>query len=239
MYQCQLKTTILAKICNSNPSGMQVCEQINACSKVAKSQADKHSKTLAPLYAGQPVATYDALQTIWVPATVICILPWNSYLVCTSNGSTYCHTWRHLHEHSVKAANTVPSGTTVTLQALSSHHFLVAQPASPPPCTMHAAHICCTCNTSNPDEPGSSCPHHASCSEECPGTKVCDIPCHTCAAMKIKPCLHGTKMPDPGDLGTVDPDCPWTLIAMCHCPYPQQIIVIKLPYHNLRKGDVI
>ena len=51
--------------------------------------------------------------------------------------------------------------------------------------------------------------------------KVCDIPCHTCAATKIQLCPHGTKMPDPGDLGTVDPECPWTLIAMCHHPHPQ------------------
>ena len=72
---------------------------------------------------------------------------------------------------------------------------------------MHAAHICCTCNTGNPDETGSHCPHHASCSEECPITKVCDIPCHTCAATKIWPCLSSTKT----DLGTVDSDCPWTL----------------------------
>ena len=41
--------------------------------------------------------------------------------------------WRHLHECSVKAADTVPSGTNATLQALSSHCFLAAQPASPPP----------------------------------------------------------------------------------------------------------
>ena len=87
----------------------------------------------SPLYAGQPVATYDTLQKIWVPATVICILPWSSCLVCTGNGSTYCCTWRHLHECSVKAANTVPSGTTATLQALLRPHFLAAQPASPPP----------------------------------------------------------------------------------------------------------
>ena len=115
---------------------MQVREQIDTCSKAVKSQADKCSKTLAPLYAGQPVATYDTLQKIWVPATVMHILPQNSYLVCTSNGSTYCCIWRHLRACSVKAANTVPSGTTATLQALSSHHFLVAQPASPPsaPC---------------------------------------------------------------------------------------------------------
>ena len=41
--------------------------------------------------------------------------------------------WRHLHECSVKAANNVPSGTTATPQALSSHHFLAAQPVAPPP----------------------------------------------------------------------------------------------------------
>ena len=112
---------------------MQVCEQIDTRSEAVKSQADKYSKTLVPLYAGQPVATYDTLRKIWVPATVICILPWSSYLVHTSNGSTYCCTWRHLHECSVRAPDTVPSGTTATLQALSSHHFLVAHPASPAP----------------------------------------------------------------------------------------------------------
>ena len=65
LYQCQLRTTILAKICNSDPSALQVCEQIDTHSKAVKSQADKHSKTLAPMYAGQPVATYDSLQWFW------------------------------------------------------------------------------------------------------------------------------------------------------------------------------
>ena len=46
--------------------------------------------------------------------------------------------WFHIplhmeRERSVKAANAVPSGTTATPQALSSHCFLVAHPASPPP----------------------------------------------------------------------------------------------------------
>ena len=61
LYQCQLRTTILAKIHKSDPSAMQVCEQINTCSESAKAQADKCSKSLAPMYAGQPVATYDTL----------------------------------------------------------------------------------------------------------------------------------------------------------------------------------
>ena len=92
-----------------------------------------------------------------------------------------------------------------TFQQHNLHHA--------PTCTMHAAHIYCTCNTGNPDETGSSCSCHASCSEECPGTNACNIPCHTCAAMKIQPCPHGTKMRDPGDLGTIDPDCPQTLFS--------------------------
>ena len=57
LYQCQLRTTIPAKICHSDPVAPQVCEQIDAHSESAKAQADKCSKTLLPLYAGQPVAT--------------------------------------------------------------------------------------------------------------------------------------------------------------------------------------
>ena len=151
-------------------SATHIHEQIDTHPESAKAQADKCSKTLAPLYAGQPVATYDTLQKILVPATVICILPQDSYQVHTSNGSTYCHMWRHLCEHSIKAADTVPSDTTTTLQALTRHCFL--------------AHTCCTCNTGNPDETGSSCSCHTSCSEDCPGTNACNIPCHTWCSHK-------------------------------------------------------
>ena len=133
LYQCQLRKIILAMIYNSNPSAIQVCEQIDTCSEAAKAQADKCSKTLAPLYAGHLVAMYDTLRKIWVPATVICVLPQNSYQVCTSNGSTYCCMWRHLHEHNVNAVDTVPSGTTATPQVPTQHHFLVVQPAPPLP----------------------------------------------------------------------------------------------------------
>ena len=42
-------------------------------------------------------------------------------------------THRHLCEHSVKAANTVPSGTTATLQVPTQQCFLVVQPAPPQP----------------------------------------------------------------------------------------------------------
>ena len=135
---------------------------------------------------------YDTLRKIWVPATVICVLPWDSYQVCTSNGSTYCHIQRHLCECSVKAVDPVPSGTTATLQAPTRHCFLVAPICIAPTYTAHAAHIHCTCNTGNPNETGSNYSCHASCSKECPSTNACDIPCHTCAATKIWPCIHGT-----------------------------------------------
>ena len=212
LYQCQLRTTILAKICNNDPPAIQVHEQIDTCSEATKSQADKCSKTLAPLYAGQPVAMYNTLRKIWVPVTVIHVLPWDSYQVCTSNGSTYCCMWKHLCECSVKAVDTVPSGTTGTLQAPTRHHFSVAQPASPPPaqCMQLISTAPATLATQN--KPGPNCSCYTSCSMECPGTNACDIACHTCAAMKIWLCQHGTQMPDPANLRTIDPDCPWTLL---------------------------
>ena len=213
LYQCQLRTTIPAKICNSDLSAMQVHEQIDTHSEAAKSQADKHSKTLAPLYAGQPVATYNTLWKLWVPATVIHILPWSSYLVCISNGSTYPHMWRHLHECSVKAADTVPSSTTATLQALSSHHFLVAQPASPPPTPCMKPTSAAPATPATQRKQASAVPTMPAVKKNALAPRVCDITCHTCAATKIWPCPHGTKMPDPGDLGTVDLDCPQTLLS--------------------------
>ena len=92
LYQHQLRTTIPAKICNTDPAALQVHEQIATHSDTSKSQADKHCKPLAPLYAGQPVAMYDTLCKIWVPTTVVCILSKDSYQVCTSDGTEYHHT---------------------------------------------------------------------------------------------------------------------------------------------------
>ena len=157
LYQCWLRTTIPAKICNNDQPAMQVGEQIYTCSKAAKSQVNKHSKTLVPLYAGQPVATYDTLWRIWVPATVIHVLPQNSYKVCTSNGSTYLpHAgtppWMQCQSswHCPKWHNCHTTGSNKTL-LLSSTTCIT------PTCTSHAAHTHCTHNTGNPDEPGSSC----------------------------------------------------------------------------------
>ena len=41
LYQCQIRTTIPARICNTNPAALQICEQIDAHSDASKSQADK------------------------------------------------------------------------------------------------------------------------------------------------------------------------------------------------------
>ena len=66
---------------------------VNRCathSDTFRSQADKHCKSLATLYAGQPVAMYDTLCKIWVSTTVVHVLPKDSYQVCTSDGTVYC-----------------------------------------------------------------------------------------------------------------------------------------------------
>ena len=87
LYQHQLRTTIPAKIHNTDPAALQVHEWIDTHSNASKSQADKHCKPLAPLYAGQPVAMYDTIYKIWVPATVVHVLPKDSYQLHTSNGT--------------------------------------------------------------------------------------------------------------------------------------------------------
>ena len=54
-------------------------------------------------------------------------------------GSCYCDMHptmgqlSSMHQQSFHVLLCVPSGTTATLQALTRHHFLVAQPALPPP----------------------------------------------------------------------------------------------------------
>ena len=70
----------------------QVREWINTHSDASKAQEDKHCRPLAPLYAGQPVAMYDTICKIWIPATVVHVLSKDSYQACSSNGMAYCCT---------------------------------------------------------------------------------------------------------------------------------------------------
>ena len=73
------------------------------CSDAFKSQADKCCKSLAPLYAGQPIAMYDTFCKIWIPAAVVCIIS--------------------------KPTDTVPDTTKATLQAPARPHISAPQPA--------------------------------------------------------------------------------------------------------------
>ena len=115
LYQCQIRTTIPTRICNTNLAALQICEWIDAHSDASKSQADKQCKSLAPLYAGQPIVMYDMLHKIWIPVTVVHVLPNDSYQVCTSNSIVYCHMRQHLCEYSVKPTDTASDVTTATL----------------------------------------------------------------------------------------------------------------------------
>ena len=214
----------MAKICNNDPSSTQVCEQINTPSEVDKSQADKCSKTLVPLYAGQPVATYDTLRKNWIPATVICVLQWNSYQVCTTNGSTYHCTWRHLHECSVKAVNTVPGDTTATLQALTRHYFSAAQPALPPPAQ---------CMQPTPAAPATPQPWQTRLQPFLPHQLFKIMPWHQCLWHPMPHlCSHkDLAMPTwPPDAWSRKSKNSWPrlstdlIIVMCHHLHPQSLV---------------
>ena len=109
------------------------CEQIKTCSEAAKSQTDKCSKTLAPLHAGQPIAMYDTLHKIWIPAMVVCILLKDIYQVCTSDGMVYHHMRQHLHEHSVKPTDTTSDVTSAILQTSARPHISATLPAPTKP----------------------------------------------------------------------------------------------------------
>ena len=97
-------------------------------SDASKSQADKQYKSLAPLYASQPIVMYNTLCKIWIPATVVHVLLKDSYQVCTSNGMVHCCRRQHLCECSVKPPDTTPAVTTATLQAPARPHI-----SAPPP----------------------------------------------------------------------------------------------------------
>ena len=216
--------TIPVRIHNNDPSSIQVHEQINTCSEATKSQVDKCSKTPVPLYAGQPVAMYDTFRKIWVPATVICVLPWNSYQVHTSNGSIYCCTQRHLCECSAKAVNTVPHGTTATLQAPTRHHFSAAQPASPPPaqCMQPTPAALATQMSQDPAVP----PHQLF-----KGMPLCQLPV-TSPATPMQPQRSSHAHMAPRCLirksRNYQPGLPMDLvIVMCHCLHPQPIVRVK------------
>ena len=74
LYNHKIHTTIPSRICNTDPATLQVQEHHEDQAEHAKPYADKHSKQLAPFYAGQPIATFDTLRKIWIPTTLIILL---------------------------------------------------------------------------------------------------------------------------------------------------------------------
>ena len=78
--------------------------------------ADKCSKQFAPFDASQPIGTFDTLRKIWIPTTVVHILPKNSYQVHTANGTIYCHTRCHLWECSVRCNDAEPKAPLAMLE---------------------------------------------------------------------------------------------------------------------------
>ena len=58
----------------TDPAALQVQEHVADLedrAEHATSYANKCSKQLASFYAGQPIATFDTLRKIWIPATVV------------------------------------------------------------------------------------------------------------------------------------------------------------------------
>ena len=196
LYQCQLRTTIPAKIHNTDPAALQVHKRIATCSDTFRTQADKHCKSLAPLYAGQPVAMYDTLCKIWVPTTVVHVLPKDNYQVYTSNGTVYhCTRW-HLHEHSVKPADTVPDATTTTLQAPDRPCIFVSQPTPTNPVQPAQPTLVAPATPVTPKPQTTAvfttpaAPKVALCAY------TCDTQCSPHAAQKIRSCSCHTQVPD-------------------------------------------
>ena len=178
LYQCQIRTTIPARICNTDPMVLQIHKQIDAHSDASKSQTDKWCKSLSPLYTGQPFVMYDTLHKIWIPATVLCVLPKDSYQVCTSNGMVYLPhemtpSWMQCqaHWHYLRCHNNHTAGSCQT-----SHFCATA-------CTCQACTTATASKTTYTNCPW-SCP--------CACTYICSTQHSSCAALEIRPCQHHT-----------------------------------------------
>ena len=165
--------------------------------ELAESYADKHSKQLPPFYPGQPIATFDTLRKIWIPTTVVHVIPKNSYQVCTANGTIYCYTKCHLWECSVRYNDADPKAPSATSeQAHTRFPRPVPQPATTIQWTPQS--VASVTPEPNPAVPVST-----------PTAMPNVIPsaythlyteCSTCATMKVRLCLNSTKMPDHKDV---------------------------------------
>ena len=131
LYNHKIHTTIPSSICSTDPVTLQVQEHLEDQAKHTKSYADMPSKQFAPFYAGQPIDTFETLRKIWIPTTVVCVLPKNSYQLCAANGTTYCCTRCHLWEHSIKCNDAEPKAQSITSEQAHTRFLRpVPQPAT-------------------------------------------------------------------------------------------------------------
>ena len=107
LFNRRVRTTIPSRIQNNNPAAEEIRDHLENKAKNSKAYYDRSAKDLAPMYAGQQVAMYHRIKKFWVPATIARVLPNDSYLIHTQNGSTYrcthcdlreCHTARKAEE---------------------------------------------------------------------------------------------------------------------------------------------
>ena len=72
---------------------------------------------------------YDTLHKIWIPATLVHVLPKDNYQVHASNGVVYHCLRQHLCECSVKPTDTTSDVTVAMTQAPARPHISVPLPA--------------------------------------------------------------------------------------------------------------
>ena len=133
------------------------------------------------------------------------VLPKDSYQIHTSNGTVYCCTRQHLHECSVKPADTVPDATNNHATGSCQTLHLNSTACTNQTCTTSATHTCHTHHACNSKATGHSCSCHASCPRGHPHTYACNTQCSPHAAQKIRLCSCSTQVPGTGDVTILQP----------------------------------
>ena len=103
--------------------------------------------TLLPLFAGQTVSILNASRGICIPGTVMHWLQHRSYLVCTTAGAVYHHTWKHLWDRVLTKPDHEPASARDTshiynkeqahMHAPQEPYMLYAPAAAPPKLVAH------------------------------------------------------------------------------------------------------
>ena len=109
---------------------------------------------------------YNTLCKIWIPVTVVHVMPKDSYQVCTSNDVIYCHRRQHFCECNVKPTETISDVTTAIPQDPARPHISVPLCACQA-CATAAASTHCTRNACDSKTTNTSCPRSCPCAYVC------------------------------------------------------------------------